>query len=325
MNFDYSKICSDLISSLKEREKEIISRRFGFGCKDRETLESIGKDFKITRERVRQIQDVAISKIKPKLKRYQKVFGSFLKYFKKFGNLRKEERVLTELGGDKWKNEVLFLLTLQTPFQRFIENDEFYSFWYINEESLERAKTKIDLLYRELQKKGKPFTKKEILSFLALKESVLDSYLEISKKIHKNPENLYGLNNWPEINPRGIKDKAYLVLKKMKKPLHFTEVANLIEGANLQTVHNELIRDERFVLIGRGIYALKEWGYFSGQVKDIIFTILKKEGPLTKEEILKKVLEQRQVKENTILLNLSNRKYFLRDPQGRYRPKIEEI
>jgi len=100
-------------------------------------------------------------------------------------------------------------------------------------------------------------------------------------------------------------------------------VAKLVEGALSQTVHNELIKDPRFVLVGRGIYALKEWGYTPGQVKDVIFKILKEDGPLTQSEILERVLKQRLVKESTILLNLNNKKHFLRDTQGRY--QIKEI
>ena len=86
-----------------------------------------------------------------------------------------------------------------------------------------------------------------------------------------------------------------------------------------QTVHNELIKDPRFVLVGRGLYALKEWGYEEGQVKDVILKILKEaRKPLPKEEILAGVLKQRMVKENTVLLNLNNKKYFLKTPEGKY-------
>ena len=324
MKFNYSKICTDLISGLKERENEIISRRFALNGLERETLESIGQGFGISRERVRQIQKVAMEKIKPKLSQYQKVFQSFLEYFKKFGNLRKEKIALFELGGENWKNEVYFLLTLQKPFQRFLENNDFYSFWTINQDSLKRAKETLEFLFQRLLNLGKPVTLNEISSFLSLKETVLTSYLEISKKIQRNKEGLYGSKDWPEINPRGIKDKAYLVLKKIGQPLHFQEVTNLIENAHLPTVHNELIKDSRFVLVGRGIYALSEWGYEPGQVKEVILKILKEsKKPLKKEEILEKVFSQRLVKENTILLNLSNKKYFLRDSQGKY--KIKEI
>lgn len=323
MKFDYSKICIELISDLKEKEKEIISRRFGIGGKNRETLESIGKDFGITRERVRQIQNATISKIKPKLEKHKKIFQSFLRYFEKFGGLRKEEKVLTELGEEKWRNEVFFLLSLEKPFQRFKENNEFYSFWFIDQNALIKAKEIINSLFQKFQKTREPLSQKEILNIFPLKEKILDSYLEISKKIQKNPEGLFGLKEWPEINPRSIKDKAYLILKKTGKPLHFFEVAKMIEGALVQTVHNELIRDSRFVLVGRGIYALKEWGYYPGDVKDVISKILKEEGPLTKDEILKRVLKQRIIKKSTVLVNLNNKKYFLKDSQDKY--TIREI
>ena len=163
----------------------------------------------------------------------------------------------------------------------------------------------------------------------------ISSTLEVSKKIQRNAEGFFGLKDWPEINPKRIKDKAYLVFRKTQKPLHFTQVAGLIDSAsrasakggeeNLfsstlpQTVHNELIKDSRFVLVGRGIYALKEWGYEEGVVKDVILNILKTAGqPLKKEEILEKTLKQRLVKENTVFLNLSNKKYFLRNSEGFY-------
>ena len=339
-NFNYPKICADLISDLKEREKEVISRRFALNGKTRETLESIGQDFGVSRERVRQIQKVAMEKIKPKLSQYQKVFQSFLEYFKKFGNLRKEENVLAELGKGKFQGEVYFLLTLQKPsgkdetksqrphFQRLGENNDFYSSWTTDLKSFNLAKEIIDSLILQLQKIHRPLRFDELNSGVEphFEKEILLSFLEISKKIQKNPEGLYGLKDWPEINPRGIKDKAYLVFKKIGKPLHFTDIAKLIEGSHLPTVHNELIKDSRFVLVGRGIYALSEWGYTPGEVKEVIFKILNEsQKPLKKEEILEKVLSQRLVKENTILLNLSNKKYFSRDSQGRYRPKSEVI
>jgi DNA-directed RNA polymerase delta subunit len=155
--------------------------------------------------------------------------------------------------------------------------------------------------------------------------------LEISKKILKNTDNQFGLKEWPEINPRGIKDKAYFIFKKEKKPLHFSEVVSLInrmsfvsnKKTNLKTVHNELIKDPRFVLIGRGVYALREWGYEPGFVKDVIVKILQEEKrPLSKEEIVKKVLERRLVKENTILLHLRDKNLFLKDSTGKYSAKL---
>ena len=116
--------------------------------------------------------------------------------------------------------------------------------------------------------------------------STFSSFLETSKHIMQGYDRKWGLKEWPEVNPKGIKDKSYVVLKNTKKPLHFREVAALIaelqEALGItvkrvlpQTVHNELIKDKRFVLVGRGMYALHEWGYSTGTVIDVLQTLLR--------------------------------------------------
>jgi hypothetical protein len=320
MLFNYAKICQNLIKDLSPRAKEVISRRFGFKTGQKETLEAIGKDYGITRERIRQIEEDGFLRVEPKIGQFQKTFQYFTDQLKNFGDLKKEDILLQDLGGRRFQPQIYFLLTLGPNFEKVGESDKFYSLWTINQNSLVLAKKVIDSFYNQLKKINRPLNLKDynpLATFPPPNRQVLLAYLEISKKIQKGPEGLFGLKDWPEINPRGVKDKAFLVFKKTKRPLHFNQVAELIDAALPQTVHNELIRDERFILVGRGIYALREWGYESGQVKDIIFKILKKAGkPLIKEEILKKVLQQRLVKENTILLNLSNKKYFLKVSRG---------
>jgi len=323
MTSNYQKICQDLISDLPQRQKEVILRRFGLKTGERETLEEIGRNFGITRERVRQIERDGFLRIKPKLDKYQNIFQSVGQYLKRYGGLRRETILLEDLGREKSQAQIYFLLTLGSNFERFSQNEDFYSLWAIDKKALDLAKKNIYSILAKLQEIEKPLTLKKIGSFFSFNNQALASYLEISKKIQKNNEGFYGLKDWPEINPRGIKDRAYLVFKKTGKPLHFNEVAKMIEGGLVQTVHNELIRDQRFVLIGRGIYALSEWGYYPGQVKDVIEKILKENGPLSKKEILDKTLSQRLVKENTILLNLSDKKHFLRTSQGKY--TIREI
>ena len=120
-----------------------------------------------------------------------------------------------------------------------------------------------------------------------------------------------------------MRDYAFLVIRKHGSPIHFKEVARIIsevfkKKAHIATCHNELIKDPRFVLVGRGLYALSEWGYMSGVVKDVIRKILEKNGPLTKEEIINKVMKERYVKENTIAVNLQNSKYFKKNKDGKY-------
>ncbi|MFH1671681.1 MAG: sigma factor-like helix-turn-helix DNA-binding protein [Candidatus Portnoybacteria bacterium] len=317
--FNYQQICSDLLKDLPQNQREVISRRFGLKEKNKETLEAIGKDFSVTRERVRQIEKDGFLRLESGQKKYQKVFQFFSQYLSKWGGLKRENLFLSEMGGKDSVNQVFFLLNLSQNLKRFSDSKDFYPFWAFNESYLSLVKSNTASIYNLLKKKGKPLKLKEIKQVVSLSLSALSSVLEISKKTESNPEGLFGLKDWPEINPKKIKDKAFIVLKQQKRPLHFNEVANLIPAALSQTVHNELIKDSRFVLVGRGIYALSEWGYEKGVVKDIIYKILKMaEKPLPKDEIVKRVLGQRLVKENTILLNLSNRKYFTRDSGGSY-------
>lgn len=322
MKNNYQKICSEILKELpQERTREIISRRFGFNSPtgEKETLESIGQNYSITRERVRQIEEDGFRKIIETAKKIcQKQFQYFSHRLKEFGGLKREDILLENLAGNKSKPQVLFLLHLGEQFKRFPESENFHSFWTIDENILDSAKQVIDSFSQELKKKNKP------LALGSFQKN--QSYIEISKNIAKGPNGLYGFSDWPEINPRGIKDRAFLVLKNENKPLHFVQVANFIQEQEknkkpslVKTVHNELIKDDRFVLVGRGLYALKEWGYKPGVVKEVITDVLKQSvKPLSQEEIVKRVADQRFVQKNTILLNLHDKNYFLRNSEGKY-------
>lgn len=329
--FNYPKICLDLINNLPQRSKEVILRRFALKPKmtKKESLESIGKDYGITRERVRQIEKSAISNIKPKLNKYEEVFKCFESHLKNKGGVRREDKLVSELAGSfKFQNYVFFLLDSEDRFERFAESEEFYSFWTINVNYVEQIREIINSFYNRLIEANRPLLLDECELLpehqAPVDFSVLHSWLEISKKIQQNQENFFGLKNWPEINPRTIKDKAYLVLKKQGNPLHFREVAEKISqlfsiSVLVPSVHNELISDEKFVLVGKGIYGLREWGYKPGVVRDLILEILKDTNqPLSREEIIEEILKQRLVKKNTILQNLNDKKIFLKDFQGKY-------
>ena len=139
----------------------------------------------------------------------------------------------------------------------------------------------------------------------------------------QNPLGEWGRADSPNVNVRGIRDYSYLVMKRHGSPMHFCEVAKTIsqtfdKKAHTATCHNELIKDPRFVLVGRGTYGLSEWGYKPGVARDVIAEILKKEGPMKKEEIIDHVMKERFLKKNTILVNLQNSKYFKKTKDGLY-------
>ncbi len=344
--YNYQKITEDLLKVLPERTADVLRRRFGIEKEEKETLASIGESYKITRERVRQIENVGFAQIRSKVKKLESfpVFKYFREVLNRYGKLKEENSFLNLLAGDEKniieKNNILFLLSASTKFQRLPENELFFNIWTIDKARAELVKKFVTNIKEFLKKKGKPVLSEEIFSQYKkemkvlfgkeLKKNIFQSYLEISKEVGRNINDEYGLIEWGEINPKSTRDKAYLVFKKEKKPLHFTKVASLIaqlpspyqRNIHPSTVHNELIKDERFVLVGRGLYALREWGYEPGLVKDIIIKLLKKsKKPLPKEKIVEAVLAQRFVKKNTILFNLNDANYFERDEQGRYKIK----
>jgi hypothetical protein len=324
---NYQKICKDCLKGLNQRTFDVVQRRFGLENGNKETLEAIGASYNITRERVRQIELEGLAKAKKDLEKNQDLAKHFEKAFNDFGGIKKETHLLQDLAGDKLENQVSFLLANINGFERVPEDNSFYSFWNNNKEVVNKAKKTIKLTINKLKKENKTLCLEDLSKGEKLKRNIFASYIGISKSIEKNPKGEFGLSNWIEINPKGVKDRAYLVFKREEKPLHFADLAFMIEKlpfpgpkkVHTATVHNELIKDSRFVLVGRGLYALKEWGYQPGIVKDIITKILKdSKKPLSRQEILKKVLAQRFVKENTIMLNLQDKAYFARNVKGKY-------
>ena len=240
---------------------------------------------------------------------------------------------MNEISADlNTQNHANFLLNLGDSFVRLSEDDHFHHRWTTDEERAEKVHQALHNLRGGLNEDGVIAETEIIVRFLKQLEQVLEgkvlehharNWLRLSKHIGSNSLGEWGLARSPSIKPRGIRDLAYLVLRKGGKPLHFTEVAEEIEKmfdreAHVATTHNELIKDDRFVLVGRGLYALSEWGYTSGVVRDVIRNVIKEKGPLAKDELIKEVLRQRQVKENTVYVNLQNLRYFKKDSRGRY-------
>ncbi len=254
------------------------------------------------------------------MEKHEDVFDFLSRRIDEFGGLKREDRLLKNLGGDDNQNYIKFLLSLGEFFERRGDNQDFHYFWITDKDSLKTADEIIENAQTKLKKYKKPVPLEQLKSSPDYPTHKFISYLEISKSVSQGPQGLYGLREWPEVTPRGVKDRAYIALMRKEKPLHFKEVAEFIgEGSNPQTVHNELIKDSRFVLVGRGVYALREWGFEPGEVKDVIKKVMKDEGkPLSKKDIIDRVLKERMVKENTIIQNLSNKKHFTRTSNGLY-------
>ncbi|MBU6426789.1 hypothetical protein KGQ27_00940 [Patescibacteria group bacterium] len=336
VSFKPKQVVKRLLSPLPDRAREVMQMRFGLGKDVRMlTLDSIGQKYGITRERVRQIEAYSIESIrKSEEYRLEKAaFAELEELLYSLGGVIVEDDLLGHVSKDKsLRNHIHFLLAIGEPFKKLKEDDDFRHRWHVNEELAKSVENALKKLYDNLSTDDLLPESEVINKFLKHLEEVSEKYknqevikrwLAISKRIGKNALGDWGSAKSSNIKNKGVRDYAFLVVRKHGSPIHFREVAKQIEKlfnkkAHTATTHNELIKDKRFVLVGRGLYALAEWGYMPGVVRDVIQAIIAKHGPMTKDEIVDKVMKERYVKENTVTVNLQNPKYFRRDGSGKY-------
>ncbi len=331
---EVERIVNDIIAGIdREREREIISRRYGLYDR-KETLEQIGELLGITRERVRQLEKAVITKMSeaaadlPHITEVETVIGDLLK--EQGGAATVKSLTEAILGEDASKidhSRVSFLVRLAPGLTHLDENDHFHnSAALASKYSEKQVKDQVKNVIDAIKKIGKPVSIKEVAGSMGHPESAeVEALASLSKDL-ATLNGRWGLIKWPMVNPKNIRDKIYVILHENGKQMHFDEIAKAISESDFkrkdvttQAIHNELIKDKRFVLVGRGIYALKEWGYKKGTVADVIEEILNKAGePLHRDEIVKRVLKRRFVKETTILLNLQGKPQFKRTAKATY-------
>lgn len=323
---DAISIVNSLFAELLDREKDILSRRFGLKGARGETLEKIGGLHKLTRERVRQIEAASIKKIK-KLENLETYIATLRQAVEKLmlehGGLIKRDYLLDiltvialELNQNKnvtdqdyadnrqlYRNHFDFLLSklINDGLESVDHNDRFISSLKLKTSEVGYLDELADSLLEKIDNLKKTLTTEELLELLKQLDvytkhtekfnmsennfesifksqifpdkaalinnnKVLYSLMQALKNLEQNKYGEWGIAHWEEIKPKTVNDKIYLVLKHEGQPLHFTEIANRInevkfdkKTANAATVHNELILDNRYILMSRGTYGLKEW------------------------------------------------------------------
>ncbi len=324
----------DILDTIgRDREREIISRRFGLFDR-KETLEQIGELLGITRERVRQLEKAVVARLKaaaeddlPHIKTAEKELRDILTDLGKVARVQELSKVLTGSQERLEQSRISFVATLCPNLVVIDDNDTYYHAVGLNSTQNEKTiREEVQKIIDAVKKIGEPTSIEKLTEATKKSDTAhVKALASISKQIaHLN--NRWGLVKWPMVNPKNIRDKIYVTLHDHGKPMHFNEIAKAIKNSTFkrkdvttQAIHNELIKDNRFVLIGRGIYALKEWGFERGTVADIIADVLKKANePLHRDEIVKRVLKSRQVKETTILLNLQGKPQFKRVAKATY-------
>jgi hypothetical protein len=331
---DTEQFAQDILTTIdRDREREIIARRFGLFDR-KETLEQIGELLGITRERVRQLEKAVIARLKAQAEQgaiphVDEAQVALLQQLRQMGSGARVSALSAQLTGENSRTDqsrVAFLAKLCPELILIDDTDHFHQSVITRNIGDEKAvKELIAKVIAFVKEQGTPVNVELIAKQLNLDIDRAEALASVSKDLATlNGE--WGLVKWPMVNPKNIRDKIYVILKNNGKHMHFNEIAGAIKDSDFkrkdvttQAIHNELIKDKRFVLIGRGIYALKEWGYQKGTVADIITEVLRDAGePLHRDEIVKRVLKSRFVKETTILLNLQGKTQFKRVAKATY-------
>jgi DNA-binding PadR family transcriptional regulator len=333
------EIVDGLMLLLTDKEKIVVTKRYNLDGKGRVTLEEIGRDFAVTRERIRQIEKNGLSKMQ------RNVFNTPLKDLNSYvtsvvgesGGLVLTDKVigsLKELAGTKnlHLSGINLAFSLNSDVLSVGNTIHYHPHLKSTDLSNYSVKYMSNKLVQQLKKYGDPKQLDRIhrdlkTDFTETKFNLLKvkSLIDIDKRLTLVSENKVALKSWRHINPRTLYDKILYILRDEHRPLHFNDIAKKIEefnfdskSVNFQAVHNELIRNQDFVLIGRGIYALKEWGYTKGTVSDVIDRILKEHKSLDQDQIVSLVLKKRQVKPITVSLALKNTNRFVRTGRRHY-------
>lgn len=326
-------IVQDILNSIeREREREIIARRYGLFDR-KETLEQIGELLGITRERVRQLEKSVMTKLRTsgsELPHVTDVETAVLGVLTEVGETSRITNLSSKLTAENTRTDqsrLAFLTELCPNVSVISEDDSFFQAAGNSKTHDEKTiKQEVGLIVETIKKAGEPITTKEVTKLSGMAEDRFVTALASISKQLATLNGRWGLVKWPTVNPKNIRDKIYVILSENKRHMHFNEIAEAIKDSDFkrkdvttQAIHNELIKDKRFVLIGRGIYALSEWGYKKGTVADIISEVLREAGePLHRDEIVKRVLKSRLVKETTILLNLQSKPQFKRVAKATY-------
>ncbi|MBP6962013.1 hypothetical protein KBB49_00550 [Candidatus Saccharibacteria bacterium] len=334
LTLNVEQVVKDILGTIdREREREIIARRYGLYDR-KETLEQIGELLGITRERVRQLEKAVMTKLKsvaekelPHIADIEKTLSA---HIKQMGNVARISDITDKVVKEASKidrSRVAFLSQLAPNLTHVGENDHFHNAVSLKEVYSEKSvKDNVGHVIEAIKKIGKPAKIEEIAGAMGHPDAKAVAALASVSKNLATLNGRWGLMKWPTVNPKNIRDKIYVILHENGKQMHFGEIAESIRESDFkrkdvttQAIHNELIKDKRFILVGRGIYALKEWGFKQGTVADVITEVLKDaDEPLHRDEIVKRVLKKRFVKETTILLNLQGKPQFKRTAKATY-------
>lgn len=268
-----------LLSS--ERDREILSRRWGFWDGEKTTLEELGANFALTRERVRQIQAKAELTVRG-IYQIDSVQDWFIKtrqkqieaYLAENHGAAKLEEVLPD---DESEND-LALKFISTVFgihpacaaTSFPTSGKLE---FASQELISKFLTIEENLKQILISKGKPADFAKAYSDLqrydpSVEREFAKRVIELSEVVGFDSAGHVCLRSWDCFNPQYITEMAAKALLEIGQPAHYTHIVDKMNVLfptrapfNLHSVHGRIIQaDSKFVCVRPGVYALKNWG-----------------------------------------------------------------
>jgi len=331
VDVDFPNLIDRILGLLSGKEQDIIKRRFAIEAEKRETLERIGQSYSITRERVRQIEAVAIEKLAriakdPSMQQIHELAVSILKAN---GNVMFEDILISEMikqmkdGAKLNANALKFAIRVCKDVKKQEKNQFYRPFWYTNNMKLAEIKMWIKKVQQAFEKRREVSSFSDVYGLLKNPpaEKTIQSLFYVDWNIMQLEDGTWGLKSWRFLNPKSIKDCIMIILNEEENPLHFRDILHKLQTSfpkrkpvTPQACHNELIRHEEFVLLGRGKYGLREWNMAAGTVCDLIVSVFKDNGfqPMKRKDIIEQLLKKRDIRLGTISLNLQKYDFFKR-------------
>ena len=336
----------DVLLYCKPKERLILMRKFGLDGNKETPLQKIGKEYSLTRERVRQIETQALMRFRRLIvgnEVYMNVLQESKNILESHGGILGEDALISKIINKNLfkfsKQELKLILVSDFDITYLKRNKEINKAFYI-EPLYEDLLTKIVLF--TLQHFKERNHSQDLYEFIS---ELKDYFAEDTKDIPSLKNDLFYVNffnivknitilDWKiwllefdDINPKTVKLKMLYTMRRLNKPIHYQELPVKIlerfpgEVTKINTIHNELVKNnDLFVNQGLGLYWLKERGFQGGSVKDILIRIFKKNNhPMTAKELTREVLREKMVSPNTVILNLQKFKDdFQRVDKGTY-------
>ena len=335
MKIQVKKLVDKALESLTDQQRRVLVLRFGLDGKGKRTLQEIADEYTLTRERIRQVQNMAIDRLRGDscAEHLAEAVVYLEESLRSCGGVASADVLCAtcEIATEEEQNYIHLLLTVGDKFNDSQATDTVAQYWYVDQKHKDALDATLENVHTDIEGRGQVLLAdndlKEVFDTSSGEHKEhLPTYADamtLSLKVQKNPLGEWGLVSHPEIALNGLSAYISMVLRDAGEPLHFNEVADRItklrgKECHHGSCHNELVRRNEFILVGRGLYALESMGYRPGTIADIIAAGMKEHGPMTQKEIIEYVTKERHVKAQSIVLTLGKKGLFTRDERSRY-------